>query len=74
MDPDEGSKALRDLVRDREAAKQGPMRARHRLGKFLPGSGQRPPSGLRPWTRPYLIWVAQLRFPQIAQEAARQYG
>jgi hypothetical protein len=25
----------------------------------------------RPWTRPYLIWVAQLRFTQIAQEATR---
>jgi hypothetical protein len=27
---------------------------------------------VRPWTRPYLIWVAQLRFVQIAQEATRQ--
>src|SRR5438270_9791870 len=48
------------------------MRARHRLSKFLLRSGQRPPSGVRPWTRPYLIWVAQLRFTQIAQEATRQ--
>jgi hypothetical protein len=48
------------------------MRARHRLSKFLLRSGQRPPTGVRPWTRPYLIWVAQLRFPQIAQEATRQ--
>src|SRR6202007_304024 len=40
--------------------------------KFLLRSGQRPPFGVRPWTRPYLIWVAQLRFPQIAQEATRQ--
>ena len=47
------------------------MRARYRLSKFLLRSGQRPPSGVRPWTRPYLIWVAQLRFPQMAQEAAR---
>ena len=29
--PDEGSEALRDLVRAREAAKQDQMRARHRL-------------------------------------------
>jgi transposase len=29
-------------------------------------------TGVRPWTRPYLIWVAQLRFTQIAQEATRQ--
>jgi transposase len=70
--PDEGSEALRDLVRTREAAKQDQMRARHRLSKFLLRSGQRPPSGVRPWTRPYLIWVAQLRFTQMAQEATRQ--
>ena len=39
---DEGSEALRDLVRAREAAKQDQMRARHRLSKFLLCSGQRP--------------------------------
>ena len=33
--PDEGSEALRDLVRQREAAKQDQLRARHRLTKFL---------------------------------------
>jgi len=42
------------------------------LNKFLLRSGQRPPTGVRAWTRPYLIWVAQLRFTQIAQEATRQ--
>jgi transposase len=70
--PDEGSEALRDLVRAREAAKQDQTRARHRLSKFLLRSGQRAPTGVRPWTRPYLIWVAQLRFTQIAQESTRQ--
>jgi transposase len=70
--PDEGCEALRDLVRVREAAKQDQTRARHRLSKFLLRAGQRPPSGVRPWTRPYLIWVATLRFSQIAQEATRQ--
>src|SRR3954467_3373770 len=40
MVPDEGSEALRDLVRAREAAKQDQMRARHRLSKFLLRSGQ----------------------------------
>jgi transposase len=41
--PDEGSEAVRDLVRAREAAKQDQLRARHRLGKFLlrTGGGQR---------------------------------
>jgi len=58
MVPDEGSEALRDLVRAREAAKQDQTRARHRLSKFLLRSGQRPPIGVKPWTRPYLIWVA----------------
>src|SRR5271167_3044122 len=48
--PDEGSEALRDLVRAREAAKPDQLRARHRLGKFLLRSGQRPPSGVRAWT------------------------
>ena len=33
--PDEDSEALRDLVRQREAAKQDQLRARHRLTKFL---------------------------------------
>ena len=47
-------------------------RARHRLSKFVLRSGQRPPSSVRPRTRPYLIWVAQLRFTQIAQESTRQ--
>src|ERR1700738_1652094 len=69
--PDEGSEPLRDLVRAREAGKQDQLRARHRLSKFLLRSGQRPPTGIRPWTRPYLIWVAQLRFTQMAQEATR---
>ncbi len=70
--PDEGSEVLRDLVRAREAAKQDQMRARYRLSKFLLRSGQRPPTGVRPWTRLYLIWVAQLRFTQPAQESTRQ--
>ena len=55
--PDEGSEALRDLVRVREAAKQDHLRARHRLGKFLLRSGQRPPSGVRAWTHLHLIWA-----------------
>jgi transposase len=62
---------LRDLVRAREAAKQDQLRARHRLSKFLLRSGQCPPSGIIPWTRPYLIWVAQLRFAQTPHEATR---
>src|SRR5271165_7555516 len=69
--PNEGSEALRDLVRAREAAKQDQLRARHRLGKFLLRSGQRPPSGVRAWTHLHLIWVSQIRFAQVAQESTR---
>jgi transposase len=69
--PNEGSEALRDLVRAREAAKQDQLRARHRLSKFLLRSGQRPAMGVKAWTQSYMTWVRQLRFPQIAQEFTR---
>jgi transposase len=69
--PNEGSEALRDLVRAREAAKQDQLRARHRLNKFLLRSGQRPPAGVRAWTHLHLIWVSQIRFAQVAQESTR---
>jgi transposase len=52
--PDEASEALRDLVRQREAAKQDQLRARHRLTKFLLRTGQRPPLGLKAWTERYM--------------------
>jgi transposase len=66
--PDEDSEALRDLVRQREAAKQDQLRARHRLTKFLLRTGQRPPLGLKPWTERYVRWLAQVRYTQLAQE------
>jgi len=69
--PDEGSEALRDLVRAREAAKQDQLRARHRLSKFLLRSGQRPAMGMKAWTLGYMAWVRQLRFKQVAQESTR---
>jgi transposase len=53
--PDEGSEALRDLVRAREAAKQDQLRARHRLSKFLLRSGQRPAHGMKAWTQAYMM-------------------
>lgn len=67
--PDEGSEALRDLVRAREAAKQDQLRARHRLSKFLLRSGLRPAVGVKAWTLPYMAWVRQLHFAQVAQES-----
>ena len=67
--PDEGSEALRDLVRAREAAKQDQLRARHRLSKFLLRTGQRPGPGVKAWTQRYLVWVRQLCYAQPAQTA-----
>lgn len=69
--PDEASEALRDLVRQREAAKQDQLRARHRLTKFLLRTGQRPPQGLKAWTERYMRWLAQIRYAQPAQEITR---
>jgi transposase len=70
--PDEDSEALRDLVRQREAAKQDQLRARHRLTKFLLRTGQRPPLGLKAWNERYMRWLAQVRYTQPAQEVTRQ--
>ena len=67
--PDEGSEALRDLVRAREAAKQDQLRAKHRLTKFLLRTGQRPPLGVKAWTEKYFEWVQQVRYTHPAQEA-----
>src|ERR1700745_433600 len=69
--PDENSEALRDLVRQREAAKQDQLRARHRLTQFLLRTGQRPPQGLKAWTKHYMRWLAQVRYTQPAQEVTR---
>ena len=65
--PDEGSEALRDLVRARESAKQDQLRARHRLGKFLLCTGRRAEHGVKAWTQEYMKWVRQLRFEQVAR-------
>src|SRR5215472_9103538 len=70
--PDEASEALRDLVRQREAAKQDQLRARHRLTKLLLRTGQRPPLGLKPWTERYWRWLGQVRYAQPAQEITRE--
>jgi transposase len=69
--PDEASEALRDLVRQREAAKQDQLRARHRLTKFLLRTGQRAPVGMKAWTERYMRWLAQVRYMQPAQEVTR---
>jgi transposase len=67
--PNEGSEALRDLVRAREAAKQDQLRARHRLSKFLLRTGQCPAAGKKAWTQAHLSWVKQVHFTQAARES-----
>jgi transposase len=67
--PDEGSEALRDLVRAREAAKQDQLRARHRLTKFLLRTGRRPLLGVKTWTARYRTWLQQIHYTQPAQGA-----
>ncbi|MBI1356055.1 MAG: IS110 family transposase [Acidobacteria bacterium] len=68
--PDADHEALRDLVPAREAAKKDQLRARHRLGKFLLRHAQRPPAGVKAWTKKYLEWAhAKVRFEQPALEA-----
>ncbi|MGO9565495.1 MAG: IS110 family transposase [Candidatus Korobacteraceae bacterium] len=69
--PDEGTEALRDLVRTREVAKQDQLRARHRLSKFLLRTGRRPASEVKAWTELYMAWVRQLRYEQAAQDWTR---
>jgi transposase len=56
-------------VRAREAAKQDQLRARHRLGKFLLRTGQRPALGMKAWTQSYQAWVKQIHFAQAARES-----
>lgn len=69
--PDEDTEALRDLVRAREAARQDQLRARHRLSKFLLRTGRRPAAGVKPWTKPWMDWVRQLRYQHAGQEWTR---
>jgi transposase len=67
--PNEDSEAVRDLVRQREAAKQDQLRARHRLTKLFLRTGRRAPLGVKTWTERYWEWVQQIHYSQPAQEA-----
>src|SRR2546428_4163632 len=60
--PDAAHEALRDLVRAREAAKQDQLRARHRLGQFLPRHGRPPPPAPKPRTQRHRRWLDALQF------------
>lgn len=65
----DGSEALRDLVRQREAAKQDQSRTWHRLTKFLLRTGRRAPLGVKAWTERYWELIQQIHYPQLAHEA-----
>src|ERR1700685_1284948 len=51
--PDEGSEALRALVRARLAGKRDQLRARHRLRELLLRQGRRSPAGTTGWAGKY---------------------
>ena len=62
--------ALRDLVRQRAAAKADESRAKHRLVKHLLRRGLREPNEARAWTHPWWRWVQSLKFEHEAQQVA----
>ena len=61
-------KALRDLVRQRAAAKSDESRAKHRLVKLLLRHGLREPVESRAWTHPWWRWVQALKFEHEARQ------
>jgi transposase len=62
--------ALRDLVRQRGAAKTDESRAKHRLIKHLLRRGLREPEGNAAWTHEWWRWVQALKFEHEAQYVA----
>lgn len=64
--PSEATEALRDLVRQRYAAQQDAVRARHRLVKFLLRQGRRPPTGVPANSLAWWAWLATVTYPQAA--------
>lgn len=71
--PDEQTEALRDLVRARDDAKIGEIKARQRLGKFLLRQDRRYP-GKTAWTGMHLEWIRGQKFDHIAQDRVlREY-
>jgi transposase len=72
--PDEDHKALRDLVRAREDAREDRQRKRNQLGKFLLRLGLHPPTGVRAWTVRYRQWLDRLELERPAQQIVlREY-
>ena len=55
--PDQEHEALRDLVRQREAAIKDRHRARQRFGKFLLRHDCHRPEKMTRWTQKYMAWI-----------------
>lgn len=66
--PDEAHEALRDLVRDRDDAKQDLLRAKHRLSKFLLRHGIHPAAGVQAWGRAHEAWLNRLTLDHRADQ------
>jgi transposase len=66
--PDEAHEALRDLVRDRDDAKQDLLRAKHRLSKFLLRHGIHPQAGVQAWGRAHEAWLNRLALDHRADQ------
>jgi transposase len=67
--PDKEHEALRDLVRQREAAIKDRHRARQRFGKFLLRHGCNNPEKMTRWTMKYMAWIKTLKFEQFGLTA-----
>lgn len=67
--PDKDHEALRDLVRQREAAIKDRHRARQRFGKFLLRHGCYKPEKMTRWTQKYMAWIKTLHFEQLGLTA-----
>ncbi len=65
--PTESQEAVRDLVRQREAANNDLGRARHRLGKFL--IRRHIAWGRKNWTQMHLDWLQSLTFETAVDRA-----
>jgi transposase len=68
--PDEVHEAMRDLVRARHAANRDLRVARQRIQSLLLRRNCIYPQ--KPWTQRHLVWLADRRFPHVAQQIAFQ--
>jgi transposase len=67
--PSVADECFRDLVRCIEDVRGDPMRARHRLGKFLLRRGERYPRPGGAWTGQHMKWLRGLRFEDVCSRA-----